>query len=45
MIVYLLLTGFLINIVSILSLRLLALTLDCENTRIPVHIKIYDEEA
>ncbi len=45
MIVYIFLTGFLISIASILSLRLLALTLNRENTRIPVRIKVYDEEA
>ncbi len=45
MIVYIFLTGFLISIASILSLRLRALTLNRENTRIPVRIKVYDEEA
>jgi uncharacterized membrane protein len=45
MFVYIFLTGFLISIVSILSLRLLTLTLNRENTRIPVRIKVYDEEA
>ena len=45
MIVYIFLTGFLISIASILSLRLFALTLNRENTRVPVRIKVYDEEA
>ena len=45
MIVYIFLTGFLISIASILSLRLLALTLNRENTHIPVRIKVYDEET
>ena len=45
MIIYIFLTGFLIIIASILSLRLLALNLNRENTRIPVRIKVYDEEA
>ena len=45
MIVYIFITGFLISIASILLLRLRALTLNRENTRIPVRIKVYDEEA
>ncbi len=45
MIVYIFITGFLIGIASILLLRLRALTLNRENTRIPVRIKVYDEEA
>lgn len=45
MIVYIFLTGFLISIASILSLRLLALTLNRENARILVRIKLYDEDA
>ena len=44
MILYIFFTGFLISIASILSLRMLALTLDRENTRIPVRIKVFDEE-
>ena len=45
MIAYILFTGFLISIASILLLRLRALTLNRENSRIPVRIRIYDEEA
>jgi hypothetical protein len=45
MTVYIFLTGFLISFASILLLRLGALTLNRENTRIPVRIKVYDEEA
>ena len=45
MIVYIFLTGFLISIASLLLLLLRALTLNRENTRIPVRIKVYDEET
>jgi len=44
MIAHIFLTGFLISIASILLLRLRALTLNRENSRIPVRIRIYDEE-
>ena len=45
MIAHIFLTGFLISIASILLLRLGAITLNRENSRIPVRIRIYDEEA
>jgi hypothetical protein len=45
MIAYIFLTGFLISIASILLLRLRALTLNRENSRVPVRIKVYDEET
>ena len=45
MTVYIFLTGFLISIASILLLGLRALMLNRENTRIPVRIKVYDEET
>ena len=45
MTVYIFLSGFLISIASILLLRLLAITLNRENARIPVRIKVYDEET
>ena len=45
MIAHIFLTGFLVSIASILLLRMRALSLNRENSRIPVRIKEYDEET
>jgi len=45
MIAHIFLTGFLVSIASILLLRMRALSLNRENSRIPVRIKVYDEET
>ena len=45
MIAHIFLTGFLVSIASILLLRMHTLSLNRENSRIPVRIKVYDEET
>ncbi|MFC2054670.1 hypothetical protein ACFLV7_10330 [Chloroflexota bacterium] len=45
MIIYILLTGLLVSVVSILSLRLLALTAERKASRVPVRFREFDEEA
>lgn len=45
MTIYILFTGLLVSVVSILSLRLLALTANRKASRVPVRIREFDEKA
>jgi hypothetical protein len=45
MIIYILFTGLLVSVMSIISMRLLALTADRKASRVPVRIREFDEEA